>query len=179
MGSGGGSKRLVELKARVADLGRVRAWADAEAEWVEDVEQVDTYFRVSRGRLKLREVEGRREARLIFYLREDVPGTKESQVHLVEVRDGASLHRLLREALGVRTVVRKRRRIYRHGHVQIHLDRVEGLGTFVEFERSVTAGQEEGGRTDVEALQAALGIRPDDLVAGSYSDLLLDPPTNP
>lgn len=138
---------------------------------------MDTYFSVPRGRLKLREVEGRPQATLIHYRREDVEGPKGSTIWLVEVEEALPLRTLLEEALGVRVVVRKRRRVYRHGPVQIHLDRVEGLGTFLEFERPVASKEDRrAAQEEFRRLRKALGVEEADLVAGSYGDLMEDRP---
>jgi adenylate cyclase class IV len=58
--------------------------------------------------------------------------------------------------------------------VRIHLDEVEGLGEFLEFEAPVEASGEAGARELVERLRAAFRIGAGDLVAGSYVDLVAD-----
>lgn len=164
--------RLVELKARCEDPEGCEDWLRARASRVGEVVQADTYFCMPRGRLKLREVEGASGAQLVFYLREDLPGPKGSRIRLARVEDAAALRRLLADSLGVRVVVRKVRRIYRWGTVQVHVDRVEGLGSFVEFERPVASDEdEEAVQEEFRFLREALGLRDADLVAGSYSDL--------
>lgn len=111
---------------------------------------------------------------LIFYLREDVPSTKRSQVHLLEVDNAGGLRDLLAEAMGVLVVVEKLRSVYRWGEVQIHLDEVDGLGEFLEFER-VIASEEEGRRAEAEFthLKTAMRIDEGEIVGNSYSDLIL------
>jgi adenylate cyclase, class 2 len=127
---------------------------------------------VPRGRLKLRETAGA-EAQLIAYERADLAGQKESRYRLVAVPDPDELREALASALGVRIVVAKERRLFLHEGVRIHLDRVEGLGEFIEFE-GVARGEEDLGR--FEALLADLrrefAIEDDDLLGTSYSDLL-------
>jgi adenylate cyclase class IV len=57
--------------------------------------------------------------------------------------------------------------------VQIHLDTVDGLGKFIEFEKAVSGDAErQAGRAQLEALGRYFQIDPDDLMASSYSDLL-------
>ena len=168
-------KRLVELKARYEDLGKARALL-AGSETVGTYRQTDTYFALGERRLKLREVQGRETAQLVYYERPDRPDVKESEVMLYEVPDPAVLKEMLARTMGVRVVVRKRREIYRHEGVQVHLDEVEGLGRFVEFELAVgdTAKAVEEGRARLAAMRTLLGIPDEDLVASSYSDLLAD-----
>lgn len=168
-----GSRTIVEIKARCGDLSRVQRVIEGEgARRVGEDHQVDTYFRVPRGRLKLRE--GTIERHLIYYERPDDAGPKRSDVQLYEPGPGDALKALLTQALGVRIVVEKRRAIYFAGNVKFHLDRVEGLGRFIEIE----AIDADGGRSE-EDLRAQcahylrrLGISQEALVRRSYSDLL-------
>ena len=72
--------------------------------------------------------------------------------------------------------MRKEREIYRHEGVQVHVDDVERLGHFVEFELAVEDAPDAvaEGRARLAALQTFFGIPEEDLVASSYSDLLAD-----
>jgi predicted adenylyl cyclase CyaB len=173
----GGAKALVELKARCRDPTAARATLDLQAEPIAVVGQQDTYFRVPRGRLKLRLTQGR-PPQLVFYERPDVAGVKGSVVHLLDLdhRYGPRALELLSAALGVRSTVSKERRIYRWEGVQVHLDSVEGLGDFVEFE--VEGGEGPEARAAAEAhledLCRRLGIAPGDMEAKSYGDMVLE-----
>lgn len=164
----------VEFKARCADLDRARTVLEAESATGPDVDhQIDTYFRVPHGRLKLRE--GTVERALIHYHRPDTHGPKRSDVTLYPTGDDASaLKAALTAALGVLSVVDKRREIYFVGNVKVHLDRVEGLGAFIEVEAIAddTHTTEAVLRAQCECLLGAFGVARSDLVAVSYSDLL-------
>lgn len=94
--------------------------------------QVDTYFNVQQGRLKLRE--GNIENSLINYDREDVAGLKESQVILYKHQPDIALKNILTKQLGVKVVVDKKRKIYFIDNVKFHFDVIENLGTFIEVE---------------------------------------------
>jgi adenylate cyclase class 2 len=165
----------VEIKARCPDPERVRqmlAGMGAECRGLDH--QVDTYFRCPAGRLKLRE--GNIENALIHYLRRDEAGPKESHVTLCPTAPGSGLAALLESALGVLVVVRKQRGIYFVGNVKIHVDEVDGLGAFLEIEaidRDGTLGRAHL-QAQCDELMRRLGVRADELVACSYSDLLLD-----
>lgn len=171
--AGVSTHQIIEIKARARDLDGPRALLEARgARFVGLDHQVDTYFRVADGRLKLRE--GDIENALIHYRREDVSGPKHSQVSLYASTPGSTLKGILQGALGVDVVVDKHREIYFLDNVKVHLDRVAGLGTFVEIEAIDDDGTRslETLRAQCEELLRAFGIAEDDLLAVSYSDLL-------
>jgi len=70
-------------------------------------------------------------------------------------------------------VVEKARRLLLWRDVRIHLDRVTGLGDFVELEAVATSpGGLEVERDRVEGLRQALGVDYEQLVAHGYRHLL-------
>ncbi len=132
--------------------------------------QSDTYFRAASGRLKLRAIEGQ-PAVLIWYDRPDQAGDRFSSYYLVRVPDPVLLEAALAAALGVRGRVVKRRMVYHYHNVRIHLDQVEGMGRFVEFEAVLGPGEDEPtaqARLDFLGAELQLGA---ESVAGSYADL--------
>lgn len=133
--------------------------------------QRDTYFHVSTGRLKLREEEGS-DPHLISYQRPDLAESRASRYRIVPVADPLALKAALAETLGVRAVVVKRRRLFIWQGVRIHLDQVEGLGAFLEFE-AVAAADSDLSREEeqVRALCEAFGVAEDAAIGGSYCDL--------
>jgi predicted adenylyl cyclase CyaB len=163
----------IEIKARCGDPDRVRGALRARGADFRGVDhQVDTYFHCPRGRLKLRE--GNIERSLIHYDRPDQPGPKPARVTLCHPADTASLREVLTAALGVWTVVDKRREIYFVDNVKFHVDQVQGLGSFVEIEAIDADGEigEQKLREQCEEYVRVLGIEDEDLVTCSYSDLL-------
>lgn len=167
-----GPKHLVEFKARYEDLGKARALL-AGAEHLGTFRQVDTYFSLGERRLKLRTVPGRDDGQLVYYERPDAGGTKESRVILAIVPDARAVLDILSRVLPIQAEVRKVREIYRHQGVQVHLDSVEGLGRFIEFERVLDdEGQRDAGQRELEALRAYFQIPDEDVMASSYSDLV-------
>jgi len=162
----------VEFKARYEDLGKARALL-AGADLIGTFRQRDTYFLLGDRRLKVRTVEGRNEGQLIFYERPDRAAVKESEVLLAELPEADSVLRILRRAFSVAVEVRKTREIYRLQRVQVHLDTVEGLGRFIEFEIVAASGAErEEARKRLEDLRSYFQIPEEDVMASSYSDLL-------
>lgn len=164
----------IEIKARCRDLAAARSAAQRVAtRYVGIDQQVDTYFRTREGRLKLREssLEG---GQLVPYLRSDTPGPKRADYQVIPIEDAAGLKALMARILGVHRVVRKQREIFLHENVRIHLDRVEGLGEFVELE-AVFDGPPEAEaeqRRKVDYLMAELAIAAADLLAGSYEGMV-------
>jgi len=80
---------------------------------------------------------------------------------------------VLATVYGIIGVVRKRRTVRMVDRTRVHLDDVEGLGTFVELE--VVLGDDEpaeSGAAEARRLMAALGIQEDQLVSRAYIDLL-------
>ena len=171
--SGSHVRRNVELKARLASLRSARRTALRLATGtLGQLHQVDTYFDCRKGRLKLREIAGV-GTQLIGYQRPDAADAKLSRYWIVDVGDADRMKLLLAETLGVRVVVDKRREVYLIDTVRIHLDRVRGLGTFLELEAVLEENEPERvGRQRLVALQEAFQIGQSDLVTGSYSDLV-------
>jgi len=132
--------------------------------------QADWYFRVPKGRLKLRQIGSRRDAELIAYLRPDRTSARTSEFQRLPTPDAAGTRTLLERMLGLRACVRKRREVWLYKNARIHLDTVEALGPFIEIEVVVTEGMGQA-RALMRELRAALGIRPEDLIAGSYGEM--------
>jgi predicted adenylyl cyclase CyaB len=167
-------KQNVELKARLSDLDKARTIAARLAHSpVQVLRQVDTYFVCATGRLKLRELNGA-TAELIAYDRPDETNARTSGYRILSLTDAAAAKELLAAALGVLVIVEKTRELYLHDNVRIHLDQVVGLGAFLEFEAVLTSPADaERGHRQVQELATAFALRDEDLVPGSYSDLLL------
>lgn len=169
-----------ETKARCADPDRVRQVLESvNAVHAGMKRQVDTYFNVRNGRLKLREEDGR--SSLVYYQRPDVSGPKGSTFTLYDLPPDDGLKEMLASALGVMVVVDKQRDLYLKDNVRFHLDVVNGLGIFIEIEANDTDGAVGGEtlRKQCEHFLDLLRVHPDDLVPVSYSDLLLERKRSP
>lgn len=168
----------IEIKARCTAVAqqRIRRFLEhQQADYRGADHQLDTYFKVPNGRLKLRQ--GKLENHLIHYERQNQAGPKQSDVTLYESHpNGAEdLKTILTASLGVLTVVDKTRHIYFIENVKFHLDEVRGLGYFAEIEaidRDGSHGRERLLRQCREYIKA-LQIEEDHLVSESYSDLLI------
>ena len=167
----------LELKARIASPAAARAHAlGAGAAPSGTLVQHDTYFRVPRGRLKLRETSGA-PAELIYYERDETAPERWSRYTRETVGDGAGVRHVLEAAFGVLAVVRKRRDLYLLRDARIHVDEVEGLGSYLEFE--VTGGETPATAATMRDLRAAFGVAADDILKCSYSDMILEKRISP
>jgi predicted adenylyl cyclase CyaB len=165
--------RNVEIKARVGDSESTRARVEQMADGPAEVlDQRDVFFHMPRGRLKLRVFpDGRGE--LISYVRSDEPGPALSDYRIVRTANPGGLESFLGELLGVRGVVKKRRLLYQIGPTRVHLDNVEGLGSFLELEAVLREDETEAeGARAAERILAGLGLGDRDRVACAYIDLL-------
>jgi predicted adenylyl cyclase CyaB len=163
-----------EFKARTKELFSLeQKLLSLSPQFIGEDHQVDTYFNVAKGRLKLRE--GKIENALIYYERIDVADSKQSDVLLYKFQPDPSLKDILVKVHGIKTIVDKRRKIYFIDNVKFHFDTVQSLGTFVEVEAINT------GNIPVEKLKeqckyyaSFFGIKQSDYESKSYSDLLLE-----
>jgi predicted adenylyl cyclase CyaB len=163
----------VEFKARVQNPTEIRELVEGLSDRpCEVIRQEDTFFYVSKGRLKLR-VLAPDYGQLIHYERENSLGPKRSNYVISTTSDPDSLKVVLQACLGIRGTVRKQRLLYRVGGARIHLDEVEGLGAFVEVEAILSPGQSvEQGEARVTELMTRLGVEKTDLIDVAYIDLL-------
>lgn len=164
--------RNIEIKARIPSVEALLPRAQALAVTVPElIVQDDSFFTVPHGRLKLREfADG--SAELIHYDRADSAEAKASDYVRVPVPDAGALRAALTRACGLQGRVRKQRWLLVVGATRIHLDRVEGLGDFMELEVVLQDGQSDAeGAATAEGLMYALGMADAERLAGAYLDL--------
>ena len=172
--------RNIELKARLADTQLTLERAAALGAGPPQVErQRDTYFRAGR-RFKLRErwqVSAAGDTapiapELIAYRRPDEAGARASDYVRLALAPDTGIRDVLALAVGVEVVVEKVRRVFLHDGVRIHVDEVDGLGAFLEFEAIVGDDcDDEAAAAKVERLREHFDLDPSQIVAGSYREL--------
>ncbi len=151
------------------------------------MEQTDTYYKVPSGRLKRREQTGQ-ETEYIFYDRANKAEARLS--HYVIYDEPTARQRFACDTLPVLVVVSKERLVYLIGNIRIHLDRVKGLGDFLEIEAVVSrAHNVRACHEKVVELKAKLLPALGELISLSYSDMQMleqgielddvDPVSNP
>ncbi len=164
----------IEIKAKSENQDKIREILKSRNADFKGIDhQIDTYFKVNNGRLKMRE--WNIENNLIYYKRENKPGPKQSDIILFDSDPKSSLKDILINSLGILVIVDKKREIYFIDNIKFHIDIVENLGTFVEIEAIDSKGNIWKDKL-LEQAQFFLDlfkISEKDLISVSYSDLLL------
>jgi adenylate cyclase class 2 len=167
--------RNFEFKARAENISKLeQKLLELKPVFKGEDHQIDTYFTVPAGRLKLRE--GNIENALIYYERPDTANAKQSDILLYKHQPDSSLKDILARVNGIKVIVDKHRRIYFIENIKFHFDTVDELGTFIEVEAI-----DETGLMGTEKLKeqcmyyfAYFGLNNSDYINKSYSDLILD-----
>jgi predicted adenylyl cyclase CyaB len=161
----------LELKARCTDQASAGEIAGrlTEAE-PEEITQTDLYYEVAYGRLKVR-MFGDDTAELIWYDRSENCTHRISRYEKRTVKDIASVLNIFDTHLQRIVSVRKSRSLYIWNDCRIHIDSVEGLGEFIEFE-VILLDPADTGENRMAKLREAFGIKDDDIIGGSYGDLV-------
>lgn len=166
--------KLIEMKARCSNPSKVRhlLLQQPNIQFIGVDSQVDTYFKIPSGRLKLRE--GNIENSLIYYDRENKKDAKKSDVTLYKSTEIASLKAVLVAALPILIVVEKKRQIYFIDHIKFHIDTLTSLGSFLEIEviDANDAMDISEMRQQCERYMKLLDIQKEDLMEHSYSEML-------
>lgn len=161
----------VEFKAELRDFHLAesicRALGAAE---VGILEQTDTYYRVGAGRLKKREQPGE-PPEFIYYDRPDRLIPKLSHFRIYSANEARE--RFGDSPLPHWLTVRKHRSLFLLGNVRIHLDRVDQLGTFLEFEAMVSPSCNVSRcHKAIAELRVRFGPALGEAISCGYSDLL-------
>ena len=165
--------RNLEIKAYCSDLKRAENIAlsmGAIKKW--EHEQIDTYYKVQKGKLKLRQVNGE-SAQLIFYERTPIKESKISNYSIFYSSNSEDLSQMLANFLEIDLIVSKTRTLYMWQNVRIHLDRVKNLGTFIEFEavldneKNISISQDR-----IQFLINLFSIYNSELISDGYYELL-------
>ncbi len=161
----------VEIKSELRDLTIARAICQSiNATFILAFDQTDTYFKLPQGRLKRRETQGE-PVEYVFYERADRAAPKLSKFTIFS--EEQALERFGTLPMPIWVTVRKTRELWLIGPTRIHLDQVQQLGTFLEFESLVTrennvARAHEHITFLRETFRPVLG----ELIDCSYSDML-------
>ncbi len=164
-----------EFKAKIEEIEKYeKMLLELKPKFIGIDHQIDTYFNAQFGRLKLRE--GNIENALINYDRENVSGSKQSQIILYKDEPNSALKNILTRQLGVKVIVDKKRKIYFIENVKFHFDLVENIGTFLEVE-AIDCKEEftiEDLREQCDKYFKYFELTKSNIIDKSYSDLIME-----
>ncbi|XP_073847092.1 uncharacterized protein [Musca autumnalis] len=177
--AGPADERNIEIKARVGsdeefarrvEIAKNLTKSESEGE---TIVQRDVFFNSQSGRLKLRYLQPPAKSQLVYYDRPDVAGPKLSKFNKIEVDDPEILEKILTLSNGAKGIVAKTRYLFMYERTRIHLDKVQDLGNFMEFEVCLLPEQTiEQGQAVADKLMKEFGIQEADLMTGAYFDEL-------
>jgi Adenylate cyclase, class 2 (thermophilic) len=161
-----------EFKARTTQLDRLEnRLLQHNPKFIGEDNQTDTYFNVTKGRLKLRE--GNIENALIYYERQNTADAKQSDVLLYQHAPDKTLKEILIKVHGIKVIVEKKRRIYFIDNVKFHFDnrRIRNIYRSGSIDKDGSLGVEKL-KEQADKYAELFGIKKEDLIAVSYSDML-------
>jgi len=160
------------VKAKIVSLEKaIEVTHSLPTKYAGELHQIDTYFIVKKGRLKLREI-NQTQAELIFYDRDERSSQRISNYEVYAVVNALQIKQVLEKALGVLAVVKKKRRVFLYNETRIHLDEVLHLGYFLEFEVPIDTSIDSA-KNVTNYLIERFNISQIDFISESYLDLVL------
>ena len=138
--------------------------------FVKDINQKDIYYKMQGSLLKLR-VEDEGDC-LIKYNRDEINPDRFSDYDVVYIKSSGS-EKVFNSIFTIEATVIKKRSLYLYDNTRIHLDTVQGLGTFMEFETLVLNGMDDA-KERFSFLIKKFGIDTTKQIKCSYRDLILN-----
>lgn len=133
--------------------------------------QTDIYYKTVRDRLKLRIINDT-EGSLILYSRAEKKNKRISKYTISKTKDFRELDFILRKQFRVLVTVIKKREIYIHKNIRVHIDTVKGLGKFIEIE--IIYDDISKAKDLMNYLVTELNLDENKFIKVSYSDLLIN-----
>ncbi len=163
----------IEIKARAGDVSliehRVRDLCQQEGV---TLHQTDTFFKVPKGRLKMR-CDQQGQCELVYYDRRNQHGPVVSHYFRKASNNPQSKMSELAGRYGVKNTITKKRILFTCDNARIHLDDVDGLGRFIEIEVVLMKrGDKQRGKHLARRLMRLIGISESELLPGSYDEML-------
>jgi adenylate cyclase, class 2 len=161
----------IEFKAELRDVAAARRQCRLlGATRIGLLRQTDTYFRLTDGRLKRREAPGEPTEWILYHRRDIVRPRMCDYVILSEAQA-----RRRWGTLGLKEWVKviKNRELWMVENVRIHLDNVQRLGRFIEFEAAVDKDHDARAcHRAINGLRRTFGPALGEAVGAGYSDLV-------
>lgn len=164
----------IELKSACTDLRLAKQKCkQIKAKYKGILNQTDTYFNVNPGRLKMRNVNNRK-FELIYYSRIGKGSQMQSDYEIIKLSGDKEIKSILKNTIGIKGIVKKKRELYIYENVRIHLDTVSMLGTFLEFEIVCRNRKDlKEAPRKMNYLKKVFEIKQRNLISKSYIDLIL------
>lgn len=169
--------RNIEIKAHLRDADNIKSKVISitglgDISIIGKILQHDRFYRANFGRLKLRYFEEDGTGELIAYDRSNISGPKLSTYTKVHTEIPHTLNDALTKSLGLIGEIKNERFVYIVGQTRVHIDKVEGLGNFIELEVVLNPNQTpEDGKVIADKFMELLNIEKKDLIEGAYFDL--------
>lgn len=168
--------RNIEIKAHLRDADNIKSkvlniTGLGDIRIIGKIIQYDKFYRANFGRLKLRHFEDG-TGELIAYDRSNISGPKLSTYTKVRTEIPYTLNDALNKSLGIIGEIKNERFVYIVGQTRVHIDKVEGLGNFIELEVVLNSNQTpEDGKAIADKFMELLNIEKKDLIEGAYFDM--------
>jgi predicted adenylyl cyclase CyaB len=161
--------RNLEIKLQLDSLKNIKQILNKNRIALKEVLiQKDVYYTVEKGLLKLRIENG--QSSLIYYLRNENSSKRWSDYEIVNFRNG-SIEKFFARFMTTEVAVSKIRELYIYNNTRIHLDKVKGLGSFIELETIVKNGLQDAQKRFNKMINM-LELDIDKQIRASYRDLL-------
>jgi len=165
----------IEIKVKVNSFDNIiKSLEELGASYKGRIKQVDTYYNCQSGRLKIREINNK-QAELIYYQRPNKKSSKISQYGLIrlDTKMLPNYKNIFKKSLGEKVIVKKIRKLWIYQNTRIHLDRVQGLGNFIELETVINGHDYRKLQRKHQKIIEALQLMRFKVQSKSYSDLIL------
>ncbi len=161
----------IEFKAELRDPDAARCQCEVlGATQAGVLRQTDTYYKLADGRLKRRQTPDE-PTEWIYYHRPDSIRPRMSNYSILS--DVQAKRRWGSQSLREWVGVIKKRELWMFENIRIHLDEVEQLGWFIEFEAMVSQKHNvKECHASIQSLREAFGPTLGEPVSAGYSDLM-------
>jgi adenylate cyclase, class 2 len=161
----------LEIKININNISEIRSiLRKINARYQFQMEQKDTYFKLGNNKIKTREINDS-EIQLIKYFRKEVKGKKISTYTIKKISTSQRDSFLKKNK--ILCEIYKKRELWIYKNTRVHIDKVEGLGKFLELETVLKNISKKEGNTEFNELISILGVNKDKSIPYSYSDILL------
>jgi adenylate cyclase, class 2 len=161
----------LELKVKLSSHKEVKnLLKKIEADSIKTLNQKDIYYKIKNGLLKLRIENGQQS--IIKYLRNEKGKDRFSDFEVLHFSTGDA-EKFFKELFKIETTVEKKRKLYMYDNTRIHLDEVQGLGSYLELETLVINGKADA-KKRFKKIIGLLALNKYVEIRKSYRDLMLE-----